>query len=404
MRISIFFTVIFSLWVLFVAISSSAKAQERWQNYLDFGIDNTTLINDGNGTNSSLTNPYIGFNLFSPALFHHDEPRTVNDLRMVLNTGYTVKGGAFASPAYKHRFHYGQVTIKPTVMLFDAFNVFAGVQGAYLGLSSRDGAENVDNEDLMVTDPKPFEVAGQLGMGAPLSQKFRLYLRYQRSITPVEGSISHAGFRIGVNYLLSKPEKGNIQTSNGNIEKEKQEKSKNTQAEKHIKRLKEGVLLVRLSSRRKQIQSLEKNGRSEKARELKEQVKKRHRKIIDAFEEAYTFSDVGFFLDSQTPELLNENWEKALLETGNKVSSKNMAQNPDHFYIADAGESYIKQEEQTFKGLVIRDKNLEYIQPPFPNKIANLDGLFFLDLNRSPKELVEKLNTKLNSYFREVVN
>lgn len=388
--------------ILFITMLSNVKAQERWQNYLDFGIDNTTLLNEGTGKGSSLTNPFIGFNFISPAIFHHDEPRTFNNFRIALNGGYAAKGGAFARPTYKHRFHYGQVTVKPTVMLFDAFNVFLGTQAAYLGLSSRDGADNVDNEDFLVSDPEPIEVAGEVGVDATLNEKFRIYMRYQQSITPVDGSIRHAGFRIGLNYLLSRPGKSDIETSanqaSNNLEGEEK---KERQAEKHIKQLKDGLLLVRLSSKRKKIQSLEESDKSEDAQELKEKTRKRHQKIIEAFKTTYDFSNVGFFYDYNTSKVLNKNWGAALLKKDSTLIPEEVSQNNKPFYIADIGESFIEANKQTFKGLVIRGQDLDYLDPPFPNKIAKLGGFFFLGLDRSPKELVKKLNAELKGYYKE---
>lgn len=174
-------------------------------------------------------------------------------------------------------------------------------------------------------------------------------------------------------------------------------KEKNAIAEQHIQNLKEGVLLVRLSTAQPQIQALRRVGRHKEAVALKTRMDSINKSIIRSFKTLYTFSDVMFFTSEQTERVQVGFWEGAFVNDSLEVDSSIAPKPGTPLFISYIG--YVNSESTggSFRGLVITDIELQYLDKPFPAVIKGYDDI--PGLSRIEAEMIILFNKKLNDFF-----
>ena len=90
--------------------------------------------------------------------------------------------------------------------------------------------------------------------------------------------------------------------------------------EEHIRRLKDGVILLKLNSHSKRIESRESRGKQKEANKLKKQIKEEHEKIISGFRDYFFFCKIYYYLSDNASEVIkNQNYSSVFDHKGDSV-------------------------------------------------------------------------------------
>jgi len=185
---------------------------------------------------------------------------------------------------------------------------------------------------------------------------------------------------------------------------------------KSIDLVKKGVLVVRLESKRNNIEKLSESIELEDIdQKLRRQLKvqraqmiedrnKFNNELIAAFEEHYEFSDYVFMMDTSAVHLMNGAREGIFLDKSLNVDPSISIKGKD-FLIMRIGK--LSSENTTgIEALIFSDHNLVDLQRPFPyyinlNHRLVLKGLFSRkgSLRRDGKELVEEIEKKFSAFY-----
>jgi len=175
-------------------------------------------------------------------------------------------------------------------------------------------------------------------------------------------------------------------------------------AHEQISELKDGVLLVRLFTKTKGIESLRKKGAAARANQIEQEVKAHNLNIVKAFEEVFSFSKVAFFFSDDSEAVksgdfgqvsfLNEN-----LEVDTSVNPANFGT----VYIGEFSKIESVNEETNqvsrgFSAFIIRDAAFNQLKKPFPYYQRSYEGVFLI--SRSEATVVKKLQAKLEKFHR----
>lgn len=205
-------------------------------------------------------------------------------------------------------------------------------------------------------------------------------------------------------------------------QKKNQTKKERTEiAQSLIKRLHEGVLLVRLSNRQKTIDALIKSGQESRAKEYSEKLKRDNQALVTAFKNYYSFSLVYFFYSDQSKYVWNMDFDKVDFLDDSLKKDPSIKLSEKQYLIAEItniepdtttryedtyivpGESgpetrtkYSGGADLGFEALVVKTENFVQIRDPFPYYVRTFDSL---PIKRKPKTIVKKLNSQLNTYY-----
>jgi len=188
------------------------------------------------------------------------------------------------------------------------------------------------------------------------------------------------------------------------------------QARKHIKELKDGVLIFRLKTNDKAVKKLErilynpKTSETSKKRirnrtlpDLQASADKQNDKLKRAFAEGYDFSAIYFMPDTCTNSLQNSYPLTCLTDAEGNAVSADVVKNKTIF-IVDFSELE-NDKTSRIKGLIISDENSERLLPPFP--YFQRSGGVFVKLSSNtitPKDalkMVTRWNSKLHTFFEQ---
>lgn len=191
-------------------------------------------------------------------------------------------------------------------------------------------------------------------------------------------------------------------------------------AQQAIETLKDGLLVVRLTSNQKKINKLEEliatkdisaRNRQNLEQELANtlaQTKARNILLMEKFRALYNFSDVLFMYDTDTDKLLAKQESGYFLNKKLEVSSSlSLQESP--FLILRFGTTD-RATTAGIEGMIITDSELKDLNPPFPYAYKEGGFMFVFDKVFDPQEaavrnyprIIEKLNIKLKKYYREV--
>lgn len=404
--------------LLFLGSNSAVAQDQGFQFDLSAGILNTNIQQSGKKVGSALTNPYGGLTLSSPTLALSDTTQSISNLRLSLSPYYGVMGADFNTPRYKHKFHYLNVPLTVRLKALQYFDIMAGASAAYLVTEFR--TEKTGNPEKAIKEPSYLHTFGVAGVELPIVTRLGLQVTYQHSLKPVTNDFRFSGLQLGLNYQLNaqRPSQAPWQSTENKAEQK---------AKEHIKGLRSGILLVRLNAKKTQLKALkDRKKRIKKALEkteptpekaeiqdrynqvldkietLKRKTKKRHQKIIKAFNANFNFSEVAFFYNHRTGTILTDQWHEYAfqkLDQNPEFRDKNKPR-----YILDLGSSFLKRQNKRFEGMVIRDTSLKALQEPFPAKHANTKTFSFMDLEKDVSKMVRSLNESLKGFYYEQVN
>ena len=215
------------------------------------------------------------------------------------------------------------------------------------------------------------------------------------------------------------PPSPNFSTSYGFDTEERYSKAKWERAEAAITNLKEGVLLIRLSSERRKLEELDRRIANDKlnlkSRERLKRVKKEviedrdktNQEFVEAFASQYDFSELFFFYDTASVSLKRGVQEGIFLDREmNLVSSMSLEGRP--FLVLRSGT--LKESTTGLEALVLMDEDFEDLARPFPYyvRMRGLGHLLAKILSpgkvsrRSGKKLAEKLNERLWEFYERM--
>ena len=199
-----------------------------------------------------------------------------------------------------------------------------------------------------------------------------------------------------------------------------------TFAEKSINEITDGVLLVRLNFRQKQVDYLTNRNDSSEVKKIQEKALATNKKVTEAFSKQFDFCTVYFFkmsdskhlslqqfdsisffdnnLNAISPDSLHIKSENYLIGEFNKIK-----QDTSHYYSGDRIDTSVKKSrtkvyyggsKNTREAFIIMNRKFQQIQRPFP---------YFSTLPAVVSERVrylkaiESINKKLHSYSTQTV-
>jgi hypothetical protein len=194
-------------------------------------------------------------------------------------------------------------------------------------------------------------------------------------------------------------------------------------AETSIQEISNGVLLVRLNFRQKQINHLNKLNDTIAANQIKKRVLITNKKVTEAFSEKFNFCKVYFFKMSDSKHLKNQQfdsitfYDNTLSEVNSQLIKSNnyligefnkIKQDTSHYYNDDIIDlSVDKSKKKVYYGgskngreaFIIMDRKFQQIQRPFPY-FASLPSI--LSESARYKKAIESINLKLRNYTIQV--
>lgn len=175
-----------------------------------------------------------------------------------------------------------------------------------------------------------------------------------------------------------------------------QEKSARDHARERIMSLHDGVLLVRLQTRSKSIETIRERGMVEKADQMQAELKEKNEEIIHAFEKEYDFSRVFFFQIEDSKAITEGDYsEVAFFDFQRDTIDPDLGQT--YFLTAEFGRVQSDATDSGFGALIIMNDQFVQLQDPFPSYTRTFETLFFL--RRDAKMVVRKMNENLHYFY-----
>jgi hypothetical protein len=200
-------------------------------------------------------------------------------------------------------------------------------------------------------------------------------------------------------------------------------KDNRMEASEHIQNLEKGTLIVRLSSKYKNIQALEKallnNDRSAKDRKrldkklhkIRAKQSKANNEICYSFDEYYKFSQFRFVYDTSMVHVLNGKSSGFFLNKNMAIDSSISIDTNSPVYILSFGQTDAS-ETQNLEGYIIYDYKNNIPPKPFPYFVRSaygpanfLNALVGKSGSQSPNftKMTYRLNNSLTKYFKQVI-
>jgi len=155
------------------------------------------------------------------------------------------------------------------------------------------------------------------------------------------------------------------------------------------------VLLVRLQTRDKSIQAYRDRNMNEYADKLQNEQDLLNKRIIQAFEDYYNFTQVYYFLSSDSRHIINQTYDSISFVNIDLKPDPSIKPNLTSFYVAQFG---IVSSETDALGVFIMNSMLEKLQKPFPYYAKSP---FFSSKNNTPWKTVKRLNKNLHFYYQQ---
>ena len=195
-------------------------------------------------------------------------------------------------------------------------------------------------------------------------------------------------------------------------------------AEKSIQEISDGVLLVRLNFRQKQIDYLNNQQDTSAANRVKKEAMSVNKKIADAFTEKFDFCTVYFFKMSDSKHLKNQQfdsltfYDQSFQEVGTSIVKEDnyligefsrIKQDTSQYYDENRIDTSKKRSKQKVyyggskngrEAFIIMDRKFQQIQRPFPY-FAGLQAVLSEAVRY--KKALELINEKLHDYSSEII-
>lgn len=202
--------------------------------------------------------------------------------------------------------------------------------------------------------------------------------------------------------------------------------SRSKQAEQYIQNLKQGILLVRLSTRMQAIQSYNQMGQKDLAEKLAAEQADINRLIAQSFKNSFNFCRVYFFYSNYSEFILSNAFEKVVFMNYDLNPDTTVTLESGKFFVAEfarieqdttvTGWEYykdktpLKENEQHealryaggnygMSALIVRSDRLVQLSKPFPYYVKYRPER---DQKKEINSRVQMLNQKLADYYNAV--
>lgn len=391
--------------IILLLVTSGAYAQDgkppkerQWELLVNGGLDNSSIVAGGERVGATITFPYLGLGIKFPVS---------QNWNMEAYGLFSNRGTSYENPFYKQRLMYLDLPVKLRYQIMDGLQLFGGGQYSYfLGENTYVGEDREKPEDLEVPTVNNVDLMAQIGFGLTLGNHWDMNFAYHRSITSIHNQYRFSMVRIGVTYNIGKdilPDKVGTKDQKRGKAKGEEQATKVSIAHQHAKKLKNGVLLVRLNSSNNQIQQLIDQGKYREAYRVEFNQKLENEKVMTAFNEQYTFSEqTYFFYDHQSKAVRNGNYQDVVFKA-NGMAIGSPIQDSTHVYVADMGNIWFEDFQNYFSGIAILDSDFNQLKDPFPYFVRKVKSLEWLSINRDYASMVDQLNQNHKDYYMEQV-
>jgi len=165
---------------------------------------------------------------------------------------------------------------------------------------------------------------------------------------------------------------GSFSQTNPTIKDHKKDRAQETKvAHENILLMKEGVLLVRLNFKTKEVTYFEKYNNTKEAIKIKNTQQLLNQYIIDAFDSLFVFCPVYFFGEKNSRNVLEGKMDSVVFYNLECLPDSTIKWKGESFFIAEfgrieGGESLDERSKFSAAALVIRDAKFQQLRGPFP--------------------------------------
>ncbi len=175
-------------------------------------------------------------------------------------------------------------------------------------------------------------------------------------------------------------------------------------AQKNILLMKEGVLLVRLDFKRKEIEYYEKYNNVKAAKKLKKKQQVLNQYIIHSFDSLFHFCPVYFFSSADSRKVLDGKMTDIIFYNNRCEPDTTIKWMENSFFIAEFGRiegdtTLSESSKLSAAALVIRDNKFQQLRDPFPYFSIYHEWGIKKKKYRMP---VRKMNESLTIYYQKV--
>ncbi|MCB0530734.1 MAG: hypothetical protein H6574_03465 [Lewinellaceae bacterium] len=187
-------------------------------------------------------------------------------------------------------------------------------------------------------------------------------------------------------------------------------KARRNQASSQIELLKDHALLVRLNTKQRTIDALKKANMAEEANYVEARSTEFNRKLVDAFRQYYTFSNVYFFYSGESTKLKNGEFDQVqVFDTWNHTVSNPAFLNAGYLVAGigkiyqdialaeDSTSRYLQVGMSGLPALVFMDKDYVQLAKPFPHAFD-----FGSEKKFKPRSIFA-MNKRLTKYYSRAV-
>jgi hypothetical protein len=195
-------------------------------------------------------------------------------------------------------------------------------------------------------------------------------------------------------------------------------------AREQINQLKNGALLVRLTTKEHSLAALRKIGKTKHADELQKKQAAYNLKIIKAFRKNFDFCPVYFFFSNYSTNIRERQFDKVIFLNDSLAPDTSIKFTYNSFLTAEFGNieedtakyySYASFEsdsnegrhlvshyyggnEMGFGALLIRSDKFIQLRRPFPYYVRTFDSL---PIERSEDEAVKMMNKEMHAFYKQ---
>ena len=175
-------------------------------------------------------------------------------------------------------------------------------------------------------------------------------------------------------------------------------------AEENILLMKEGVLLVRLDFKRKEIAYFEKYGNTKEANKIKKKQAEINQYIINSFDSLFQFCPVYFFSTKDSRNVLEGRMDEMVFFNMQCEPDSSIKWKETSFFIAEFGRiegDTTLEEGSKFSAaaLIIRNSNFKQLRDPFPYySIYHEWG----DKKKKFLQPTRRMNKNLDAFYKKV--
>lgn len=384
---------IFIIFSSLLLITAETKAEpESKENNLakgfNLGLSISELVTDGD----SLDNVQAD-HLIRPTFGIYRDLWKWGKFSMRGGVNYGLRGARINGGRYRNMLHYLDAPVNFRYELFSFLDIYAGAKPSFRFLAHQydnEKSSTLSNyEDLPNSHNYDLNISG--GIEMEINEYLGMFFNYSRGLNAVNEDDSeglfHSTFELGFNIDLSDRTFTSLFVDEAD-----------TMARHHIAQLSDGILLVRLQDREGTIRELEEREMFEEIEELKQRTETTNRKIIDAFEHYFDFTEVMFFYSSNSNEIKVRNFDN-VFPADDEEENGNYLIGDKPFYIAEFGSVDQNHGIGSLEGLIIKNEYFASLRRPFPFYV--MENQPASQQERTIDEMVEIMNERLHDYYQQ---